>query len=398
MKLKRGELKSLVESVRSEYDNQWDADLRLEEDMTSLVKEGKVKSEDIDFNAWATELVTGGIPLAEYVQYPGIKALTEAMGASAFPILTKVVVGNTVIQSYESASGISSELVTEYNSKSTSEDTVPGFTATGSFEKREEGMRYEEKSFGEKKVQIQLSDFGMMFALTEEAIYEDKLGYLTGWAREAGQKGGHHKAKLIIQTIEVADRAAFNESSDTSRAHVSNGTRISKANHYLASTHAGVTGLDGQVNINTIAGDAGGKITTAQLQNLLLLFDGMTDEKGDEIVVVPTTILTSLKILPSAYQLMHSTGQYDTANRADNYFEGMFKVYSSTFLSQNYYLYLGDFKRQMAWLWMRKPSTQMHVSSATEAFTNRIIWRILFSYHGGCGHTNYVFIVRGGQA
>jgi len=298
---KRGELKALVESLDGQTSNKLQRDQLLSEDLTLSLKEKAFDITDIDFDRAAVELATDGVPLKEFCTVNGVGAVAEAMGASAFPILTKTVVGFSTIQSYEVATGKVDLLVSQEDSKSTSRDTIPGHTAAGGFENRPEGTRYEDKKIGEKKVQIRTDDYGEMFSFTREALYEDRLGNLPKWARESGEKGGQLRAKTIIQTLEVLPRTALGESTTTLECHVANGTKITIGNHYN-STHAAVTGLDGQVNDNDDATDSGSTLTTAGINAVYKLLGDMLDEKGDKITVSPTAIVVPVKLHFTAWQ------------------------------------------------------------------------------------------------
>ncbi len=398
----RGELKSLVENLEVQTGgNILKRDLLLKEEITTALEKGELKIKDFDFEQMAVELATNGVPLKEYCDRHGVGGVAEAMGASAFPIMTKTVVGFFVIQSYEVAMGKTDKLVTEEDSRSTSRDTIPGHTAAGGFENRPEGTRYEDKGIGEKKVSIRTDDFGEMFSFTKEALYEDRMGKLPKWANEAGRKGGLLRAKTIIQTLELQPRTALGETASTLECHVANGTIITQANHYK-DTHAAVTGLDGQVNDNLDITDSGGTLTTNGINACYKLFGDFLDEKSDEIVVAPTALVVPVKLAFTAWQLLGSEGQFDTANRAQGgaFWRDLLQdgVITSPFLAQDYFYYIGEFQRQLTWLWTFRPDTEMASASASEAFTNNIIWRVKHSWHGGCGHTDYKYIIKAGSA
>ncbi len=397
----RGEIKSLVESVEASTNSPFERNRILERDIKESLRKGELTIDDFDFDRIAVELATDGIPLIEYTETYGLDGVTEAMGASAFPIMTKTVVGFTVIQSYETATGEVGKLVTESTSKSTTRDTIPGHTMAGGFENRPEGTRYEEKHIGEKKVTIRTDDFGEMFSFTIEALYEDRLGQLPKWAKDSGEKGGLLRNQTIMQTLEVLPVTKLGETTSTLERHVANGTKITIGDHYN-NDHSAVTGLDGQTNDNIDITDSSGAISTNGINAIWKLFDEFVDEKGDKITVDPKAIVAPRRIQFQAWQLFNSKGQFDTGNRAEGgqFWQSVLPggVITSPFLAQDYYYYVGDFQKQLAWLWTFKPKSEMAASTAMEALTNNIIWRIRFSFHGGCGHTDYKYIVRGGQA
>ncbi len=398
---KKGKLKNLVESIESKVDNTYQRDMLLEEAMTAELEAGSITIDNIDFNTLASELVSEGAKLSDFAlgcggADAGIKAVKEAMGASAFPILTKTVVGFATIKAYDTAVGDVGDLVSEVTTRSTSQDSIPGFTNAGGFEKREEGMRYEEKHFGEKRTALTISDFGVTFALTAEALYENRMSLLPEWARRSGAKGGSQRAKMIIQTLEMLPRSAFGETTSNLRNHVANTNIISIGNHYNTD-HSAVTGLDAQTNANVDTTDSS-DLSTDGMSAVADLFTDMVDEKGDEIDIKPTILLVPGLLLPKAWQLLRSAQEFDTANNAKNFYSGLYKPISSVFLNTKYYYYLGDFKSQLLWGWTFKPTVDMHVAGSDEAFMNKVVFRIKFAYHGGCTHSNYVYVVRGGSA
>jgi len=398
---KKGKLKNLVEGIESKVDNTGQRDMLIEEALTAELESGGISIGEIDFNTLASELISEGSPLSAYAlscggAEAGVKAVSEAMGASAFPILTKTVVGFSTIKAYDTAVGDVGDLVSEVTTKSTTQDSIPGFTNAGGFEKREEGMRYEEKHFGEKRTALTISDFGVTFALTSEALYEDRMSLLPEWARRSGAKGGSHRAKMIIQTLEMLPRTAFGETTSNLRNHVANTNIISIEDHY-SSDHSAVTGLDAQTNNNVDTTDVS-DLSTDGMSAVADLFTDMTDEKGDEIDIKPTVLLVPGLLYPKAWQLLRSAQEFDTANNAYNFYSGLYKPISSVFLNTKYYYYLGDFKSQLLWGWTYKPTVDMHVSGSDEAFMNKVVFRIKFAYHGGCAHSNYVYIARGGSS
>jgi hypothetical protein len=193
-------------------------------------------------------------------------------------------------------------------------------------------------------------------------------------------------------------RTAFGETSANLRAHVAKGTVITQANHYTTS-HSAVTGLNGRVNAN-VESDPEDVLTisTDGLTAVSTLFASMQDESGDKIEVTPTTLLVPIALKMKAIQLLRSPGQFDSANNAINAYQDAYNLVSSVHLKTAYYYYLGDFKSQILWAWIAKPATEMAVASREEAFANKIIWRCKHSWHGGCAHMDYVYIVRGGSA
>jgi len=179
---------------------------------------------------------------------------------------------------------------------------------------------------------------------------------------------------------------------------VLNGTIITQSNFYTTD-HSSVSGLDGQVNANTVSDSLG----TTGVSNALNRFANMVDERGDPIQIVPTVLLVHPLDGPTAWQLVRSTNQFDTSNNALNpYGPGgyrTFKVVESVFIetSSTRNWYLGDFASQVYWLWGWKPETLVQTKDSNISFEKDIVTRYRFSYFGGCGHVDYRYIVRGGE-
>ena len=350
----------------------------------------KVKPSDFSIKALFEELVD---PHRRFDVTTDAQLIAEAISASAFPQISNRIFHRTVMPEYEVQTGIASMLVQEDQATKTQSEEIAGLTAMEGLEMRPEQMSYEETDFGEKRVRIYSADHGRITSLTREAIFDDRTGQILRTARGVGRKAGQHRAKQIIQTIEMLPRTAMKESA--TRAFVYKGTAITQAQFY-STDHSAI--LDSQVNSNTVTDALG----TVGLINATVLLDSMVDERGDEVVITVQTLLVPSALRVTAWQLTRAPQQFDTANRASNFFgpggspEGQFKVLVSPFLSSTTKYYLGDFQEQLLWLWVWKPSTATQGTETTKAFESQIIQRFRFNYNGGLGHTDYRRIIRGG--
>ena len=293
------------------------------------------------------------------------------------------------------AVGAAQNLITEAQASRTDEELVVGFTAGDTTPLlRRQGMAYEETSMGEKNWTIKMADFGRMISLTREVIFEDRTGEVLARARDIGRAAGHHKQKMIIESIEVAARSAFEETA--SSAAIYKGTARNAAAMY-SNDHSA---LDGQVNDNLIASNALADYT--DIDAVYQAFSAMVDEAGNKIDIVPNTILVPSALKAKAFQIMNSQmlggGADDTVsptyNPVKDLAQGGLNVASSVFLSSASDWYMGDFSKQLKWLNVYAPATESQGANSELAFTNQIVSRFRFSYHAGMGHTDWRYIVK----
>jgi hypothetical protein len=397
--MKRGVIRNLFNSALQEAGNvATKAGQIVSEKIDSLLKTDKVKPEDFNFAQMANELM----PNLQNIDRDNIEAIANEVRSSQFPTISRVVIHNTILKTYEQYMENVDSLVTEAEATRTTEETIAGFTEMEGPEIRPEGMSYEETNFGEKDVKVYMADFGRTVSITAEALFNDRTGQLLRNARAIGEKAGQHRAKMIIQTIEVLPRTAFKEPTNGSRAFVYKGTAYQSSDFYNATTHAGI---DGRLNPNLKTSNALADYT--DIENALLLFASMKDSQGDEIVVAPNTILVPPALEVKLFQIMNGAsftpvGQgansapiiYHTGNPYGQGGLSSFTPFSSRYLSSNTTWYIGDFKKQLIWLWVFRPATQSLAASADRAFFNKIVVTYKFAYHGGVAHEDYVNIVK----
>lgn len=388
--LKNQDLKSVVDTAVAEAGGNCKLGYNVAANkIASLIEEKKLKPEDFSVREMYRTLVDPNMEL----QIASAQAVTEAIQSSAFPNITTKVMTAAVIPAFELATTNVDMLISEDNAYHTGTNDVPGFSAADVPRRRNEGFPYKETGLGEKYVSIDTADIGQIIDITRETIFNDRTGQLLNRARNIGEYLGQVKERQVIQTIEIIARTDLEESSV--RAFVSMGTAITQSNFY-SNDHSAVSGLDGQVNDNIDVTDVS-KLSTDGLDNTAGLFDNFLDEKSNKIAITPKVLLIPGKFKRKAWQLVNGDAEFDTANRADNYFKGLYQVVSSPFLATSYYYYLGDFAKQLLWLWVWKPETEVQGAGNDLAFSNQIVMRMRTSMYGGVGHTDYRYIVRGGS-
>lgn len=395
--MRKGTLRTLVDQhLQESGDNKQLGFLKASEHITTLLEEKKLKPEDFSIFTLFEELVD---PEGRFSRTAEATQLVEAIVTSAFPTISKVIINKSILDAYNLAVGDAANLVTEDNASRTTTDTMAGFTAGEGLEYRPEGMAYEETFFGEKDYGVIMGDFGRIISLTREAIFDDRTGQLLSRAKDIGEKGGQHRAKMIIQTLEVSPRTAFKEKASASKAFIYKGAAKQFATVYNATTHATI---DGQLNPNLVATNT--LVDWTDIDAALQLFDAMVDEAGDAIEITPTGILvpsalrTKLWLITNTAQTL-AKGSTDllNINTANPYGpQGMqdYEKYTSRYLTSDSSWFVGDFRKQLVWLWVFKPATAVQTADSESAFTNQIVMRYRFNYHGGCGHKDYRYIVK----
>ena len=358
----------------------------------NLITEGKMKTTDFSIKGLYEALCD--TPLNESAE-----RVAEDLNTSAFPTIVSKVFHRDIIDAYDLSLGGVGSLVRTGKATRTDEELVVGFEAGDTEPQiRRQGMAYEETDFGDKNWKIFMADFGRMISLTREVIYEDRTGEVLKRAKDIGEAAGHHKQKIIVQTIEGSARTAFEEAAFQGAFY--KGAAKTGAELY-ANSHA--TTFDGQTNDNLIASN--GLVDYTDLEADWLAFAAMTDEAGNKINIVPKVLFipaalkaVAAKILKS--DLLMAVGSTDLANIGTynpvKDFDNL-AIISSVFLSSASTWFMGDFAKQLLELVVYPPATASQGANSELAFTNQIVARFRFSSHFGVGHTDYRYIMKNTQ-
>jgi hypothetical protein len=365
----------------------------------SLMKEGKIVPADLKFNQVAQDLLG--------VQYDDLRTadaqqVAFALQSSQFPTVSKIAVNKTIMDNYELYQPEVDSLVSEIEATQTDVEKLVGFTDPEEPELRLEGMSYQDTDFGERDVQVYMADFGRTISLTREAIFNDRTNSLISQAQSIGDYTGQHRAKMIIQTVEGLPRTAFKEAANGSKALTYKGTQFQAASIYNSNDHKAI---DGRTNANLIASNGLNDYTS--IQSAMQLFNKMKTPRGHEMIVNPTTILVHSDNEVKAWQILNTpqfalVGQGKVADpvishQANPYGPGglkKFNVIGTRYLSAAGTWYIGDPKKQLKWVWVYRPATASLAASSEKAFYNNIVMTYKFSYHGGCGHTDYTYMMK----
>lgn len=305
--------------------------------------------------------------------------ISEAMAASDFPYITGKLISSKALEAYDYALGDVGELVTEVPSKVATED-IAGFTAAENLERVELGMPYEEAVLGEKRVQIANAKFGRLISLYKESILFDQTGEMLQRASRIGDKMGIHRHRYIIEKTCSLACDATGEDADKSLVYGGTAYALFSDDH---------SSIDNQTNDNS----ASETLSTAGITAVLALGRRLKDEQGDALVWIPRFILAPPELDEPAWNLYNNPERYDSSNRAMNPYKGRHKPIVSPFLTDTNQWYIGDPAKQMRWQWVWKPTVEQQTSTSEAAFERDIVQRYKISYMGGCGATDYRYLV-----
>lgn len=317
----------------------------------------------------------------------------EAVTTGAIPTIIGTVLEKSFIEAYNYHSAPYMSLVKELDWKGTdtTKATIPGMQAVSDFKARPEGTPYFESGLKEKYAEIAMKDFGRIINVTWEAVVSDQTGLLLERAQSLGEAGAAHRNKMIVQTIEmVAARSTMGETATA--GCVLNGSTLTQANVYNT-THAAVTGTDLQVNANLLSTNKA--LDYDGLKEAFGLARIMKDEKGEFINVNPTTLLVYSTSFVDAWNLMNTQiGQPGSSDANANFFLRRFSIVDTPYLSDTNSWYLGEFPKQVVWMWVDRPKALTETESAHAFFTSKVLRSWRFSYHGGGGMRDYRYIIR----
>ncbi len=315
------------------------------------------------------------------------KEFIEALNTSMFPNITGELINQTIMQSYAYALAGVMNLVTELDSKKQDFDYIPGFLAPDGMARVKEGLPYPVTHFGEKLARVQLEKYGRIIELTREMILGDQTGQIVRIAQRVGDKYGIVQHRLIIQTAIDGARTDLEEA--TSTAFYLDGS----ARTVFATTHSTV---DGQTNANT---PSSGAVPSSSTIDAAFAYAGViTDEKGDYTTQLgyPHALCRAGATEKTLWEFFYSKGKPDTTDRADNFYAEKTKpsIFTSPYISATAW-YLGDFSKDLVWLWTWKPETVSQGQDSNASFERDIIARFKWDFKGGCGRTDYRHAYKG---
>jgi hypothetical protein len=155
--------------------------------------------------------------------------------------------------------------------------------------------------------------FALQIPFEREFVDDEDWGTVEEIGRELGTSAA--------QTIEVAGAALFIDSFNGATYQSEDALSICN------SAHLNVDGGNSQSNSGSTA------FSMASIKSTRTLMRKFTNYAGDKIAVNPDMLLCPVDIEEDAWEVVRSSGRPDTANRADNMYNGMFKLVVWPFLS-----------------------------------------------------------------
>lgn len=323
--------------------------------------------------------------------------VTEAIVKSAFPTITSAVLANKILPEYTDNLGGAEGLVTDYGDANAEDEIVAGFTPGHGLTRVYDGDRFQQDSIEETYVKIQTAEFGKIIALTWKALRFDRTGQLLTRARSVGRQMGLHRHTFIVEKLQDVAVTATEEAANTSFRDKGTGHVVYSNNHSTESPAS----TDGQVNDNLGAAVA---FDYAAINSLSVLLSAMKDHVGNATPFIPTHIMVPQALHQKAAQLIMSSGQYDTANRATNAIAKAFKslpiVFPSPIFDQTSTTayYVGAPKEALIWLWTQRPEVKAATMTDGEALATNQIMIVRAFYGGGCGFGDYKAVAKSAGA
>jgi len=371
--------------------------------MVDLIEQKQIKTGNLTLDNFSPRAFFDVmIENVEDVNLDSSKEVAEAISSTAFPTLMTKVISPIIFDEMEIELGDAGKLVTERNATRPQENML-GFLGLDDLSLVPEQMPYPEIEFGEKKIQIKMDKFGGIVSMTREAILFDQTGDLADKGKKIGELAGAKRHRHIIEKAIDAAVNATGESANTGLKYDGTSYRIYNTAH--DGTGTGSENVDGQVNNNYLSTQTFG---TAALKLAYSYFGKLTNSKSRNIsTAYPTQLLVPAYLYIEADQALSSPLNYDTANNAvtPSKFRGL-QVLTSPWIDAatapagctagitNISWYLGNFPKQLYWLWAWKPAVDTQTASSDSSFDRDIVMRTKLSYFGGCGHVDYRFTQR----
>ena len=312
--------------------------------------------------------------------------VSEAMGDSLFPKITKEVINKEFMPAFESGVKDVMNLVSVMQTDETAFDFIAGTTAKSSMLKVEVGHNYPFGEFGEKSVRISLGKWGQIIPLELELVIQDKTGTLLQRARDFAAELADVQHRLIVETVVGVTRTIFKET--TAGGYYYNGSvrTLYSANH--------ATVLNGYTNQNLSATTA---LSTDGLDVMFGLTAIMQDEEGKYVATNPNLLLVHPRYEQKAWNLVNCATRPDSGNRADNFysrFNYMSTPYLNTGGGNTTDYYLGNFPRQFVWMDVWKPRIDTQGSNSNAAFERDVVYQFKVSQSGGCAARDSRFVIK----
>jgi hypothetical protein len=295
--------------------------------------------------------------------------IAESIVASAFPKITGEIINAKVINAYNSAAQIGDMLVTTVQSNLETE-TFAGFTEAETPEEVGEGMLYNDSTITEKYVTVRASKFGRKISITEEAIYFDRTGQILMRAQRVGAKAAQYKERMIMRGVQDLDTKVYNPSGVATAFYSTTNNNLVATNPFTDD------GLDAvRLKASQMKDDSLGTIDD----------DFILIDLNNAIVLVPQ------QLERVAWEYANTAKAPATAENADNFYKGLFRVLSSPYVTQNSATtwYWGDFKQDFIWQEVWPLQTIAAPSNHPDSFDRDIKAQIKTRFYGNVGAIDF---------
>ena len=312
------------------------------------------------------------------------QALFEAINTTQFPRLLNRMAAVTILDEYEISLENVDALVTEVPNWSQDWYHTNALTGQDSPTQTQEGSGYEETILGEYDVSIQLFKYGRLLYITREMILADATGKVLERAKSNGQYMALTRQQEILSTC-TGVASTINTKAAIDNLIINNVGRALYAND-----HSALPGSGGETNDNLIAS----ALSSAGLQTAVTALRQIKDIHGRRIKVNPTQLIhapaqevTAGKLFSFAVEPGLASGGIDPNIYRSKYrpvldMEGVDGTW-----------YLGDFAKQIRYVWGWKPEVVTGVPEALN-ITHDIVVVIRPSYKGGCGAVDHKFAIK----
>lgn len=174
--------------------------------------------------------------------------------------------------------------------------------------------------------------YALQIPVSREVVDDEEWGFLQEIGMELGQSAA--------QSMEIDAFALFNDAFDGASYTAEDSLSICNGAHLNADS--------GNSQDNDLANAfsvAGVKATRTNMRKV-------TNAGGLKVAVNPDELLVPVDIEEDAWEVVRSAGRPDTANRADNMYNGMFTLYVSPFLTDTGNWFMMDSRlraRNLVW-------------------------------------------------
>lgn len=299
---------------------------------------------------------------------------SDAVGTDDFHNITGQIVYNRVLEAWNNPEFIADRLCATIPTDFSGEK-IAGVGALGDdAESINERDPYPMVGLGEQWVETpETTKRGFIVGLTKEAIFFDRTGQLLMMAGQATEKLRINKEKRVLDTVLGIDSSYKRNGATTAIATYGDNSGSHDWDN-LAASNALVDWTD--------------------IENDLLLFDGMTDPtNGEPIMVTPRQIVVPTALAMTARRILNATeirfgdgASSTTQTISSNPVAGIAEILTSAYVKNRTgsasTWFLGDFQKAFAYMenW---PITSVQAPTNSEAeFTQDIVMRWKVSERG----------------